>query len=73
MCIDIYIALCELLIFYFRAFVERLLQHNIATVGVGFPATSLLTARARFCISGAHTKEMLDKVCIITWMIVFIF
>lgn len=44
------------------AFVEQLLKQNIATVGVGFPATSLLTARARFCISGAHTKEMLDKV-----------
>lgn len=43
------------------AFVEHLLKHEIATVGVGFPATSLLTARARFCISGAHTKEMLDK------------
>ncbi|KAF8777873.1 Serine palmitoyltransferase 2 like protein [Argiope bruennichi] len=43
------------------AFVRHLLKHGIATVGVGFPATSLTTARARFCISAAHTKEMLDE------------
>ncbi|CAL1268714.1 unnamed protein product [Larinioides sclopetarius] len=42
-------------------FVRQLLKHGIATVGVGFPATSLTTARARFCISAAHTKEMLDE------------
>ncbi|XP_054714181.1 serine palmitoyltransferase 2-like [Uloborus diversus] len=43
-------------------FVRQLWKGGIATVGVGFPATSLLTARARFCISASHTKEMLDKV-----------
>lgn len=35
---------------------------GIATVGVCFPATTVVTSRARFCISAAHTKEMLDKV-----------
>ncbi|XP_042900943.1 serine palmitoyltransferase 2 [Parasteatoda tepidariorum] len=43
------------------AFVRLLQRGGIATVGVGFPATSLTTARARFCMSAAHTKEMLDK------------
>ncbi|GIX91627.1 serine palmitoyltransferase 2 [Caerostris darwini] len=42
-------------------FVRQLWKRGIATVGVGFPATSLTTARARFCISAAHTKEMLDE------------
>ena len=28
---------------------------------VGFPATPIIEARARFCLSAAHTKEMLDK------------
>jgi len=31
-------------------------------VSVGFPATVLTGARVRFCISAAHTLEMLDKV-----------
>ena len=35
---------------------------NIATVGVGFPATKICEERARFCISAGHTKEMLDHV-----------
>jgi hypothetical protein len=30
-------------------------------VVVGFPATPLMTARARVCISAAHSKEDLDK------------
>ena len=33
-------------------------------VVVGFPATPLAEARARFCISATHTREMLDKVSI---------
>lgn len=28
---------------------------------VGFPATPIIESRARFCLSAAHTKEMLDK------------
>ncbi|KAG8186299.1 hypothetical protein JTE90_007324 [Oedothorax gibbosus] len=42
-------------------FVRQLLRRGIATVGVGFPATSLTSARARFCVSAAHTKDMLDE------------
>ena len=28
---------------------------------VGFPATPVNQARARFCVSAAHTKEMIDQ------------
>jgi len=36
---------------------RALLKRNIAVVVVGFPATPLLMARARFCISAGHCKE----------------
>ncbi|GKT36405.1 Serine palmitoyltransferase 2 [Aduncisulcus paluster] len=39
-----------------------LLERNIAAVVVGFPATPLLEARVRFCISAAHTKQDLDYI-----------
>jgi serine palmitoyltransferase len=39
-----------------------MLEKNIATVSVAFPATTLSGGRVRFCISAAHTREMLDKV-----------
>ena len=39
-----------------------MLEKGVAVVTVGFPATSLIGARVRFCISAAHTTEMLDKV-----------
>ena len=35
---------------------------------VGFPATPIIEARARFCLSAAHTKEMLDKVRV-CWLV----
>lgn len=39
----------------------RLLKSkNIATVGVGFPATPLMEGRIRICLSASHTKEQLD-------------
>lgn len=38
------------------------LKQKVAIVGAGFPATPLLEARVRFCVSSAHSKEMLDKV-----------
>ena len=49
---------------------EMLLQ--VAVVTVAFPATPLLLARARICISASHTKEDLVKAlevifCICTW------
>ncbi|XP_012636284.2 serine palmitoyltransferase 3 [Microcebus murinus] len=44
------------------AFARHMLQKKIGVVVVGFPATPLAEARARFCISAAHTREMLDTV-----------
>lgn len=44
------------------AVVRTLTTHNIATVGVGFPATPLMEGRIRFCLSAAHTKQQLDYV-----------
>ena len=35
-------------------------ERGVAMVVVGFPATPLLTARARICISASHTRKDLD-------------
>ncbi|XP_061766558.1 serine palmitoyltransferase 3 isoform X1 [Nerophis ophidion] len=43
------------------AFAREMLERKIAVVVVGFPATPLTEARARFCMSAAHTKDMLDE------------
>uniref|UniRef100_A0A183BBN6 serine C-palmitoyltransferase n=1 Tax=Echinostoma caproni TaxID=27848 RepID=A0A183BBN6_9TREM len=43
------------------AFSRKCLGKGLGTVIVGFPATSLLLSRVRFCISSAHTREMLDR------------
>ena len=43
-------------------FVHGLFKKNIATIGVGYPATDVAEERTRFCVSASHTKEMLDKV-----------
>lgn len=43
-------------------FIRDALKRNVAIVGAGFPATPLLEARVRFCVSSAHTKDMLDRV-----------
>ena len=40
-----------------------MLEKGVACVTVGFPATGLTGGRVRFCLSAAHTREMLDKVC----------
>lgn len=42
--------------------IRAALKENVAIVGAGFPATPLLEARVRFCVSSAHTREMLDRV-----------
>lgn len=34
---------------------------QVAVVVVGFPATPLMLARARFCLSSGHTRADLDK------------
>ncbi|EER03642.1 serine palmitoyltransferase, putative [Perkinsus marinus ATCC 50983] len=41
-------------------FSRECLKRNIATVVVGYPATPVTLARARFCVSASHTKEQLD-------------
>ncbi|XP_071079011.1 serine palmitoyltransferase 2-like [Haliotis cracherodii] len=43
------------------AFNRMALERGLGTVVVGFPATPIIESRARFCLSAAHTKEMLDK------------
>jgi len=42
--------------------IRSALKQKVAIVGAGFPATPILEARVRFCISSAHTREMLDQV-----------
>lgn len=49
-------------VFFYSAFSREMLKRNIAVVVVGFPATPIIESRSRFCLSAAHTKEMLDKV-----------
>ncbi|XP_062503727.1 serine palmitoyltransferase 2-like isoform X2 [Corticium candelabrum] len=43
------------------AFSRELLARGIGVVVVGFPATGITETRARFCLSAAHTREMLDE------------
>ncbi|CAN4085412.1 unnamed protein product [Withania somnifera] len=43
------------------AFSRDCLKQNVAVVTVAFPATPLLLARARICISAAHSREDLNK------------
>lgn len=43
------------------AFSRSCVSRGLATVVVGFPATPIVEARARFCLSAAHTKKMLDE------------
>lgn len=43
------------------AFSRECLKRNVAIVTVAFPATPLLLARARICISAAHTREDLQR------------
>jgi len=38
------------------------IEKGLGIVVVGFPATPIMEARARLCLSSAHTKETLDKV-----------
>lgn len=44
------------------AFGREMIKRNVGVVVVGFPATPIIESRARFCLSAAHTKEMLDDV-----------
>ena len=42
------------------AFSRECLKRGVAVVVVGFPATSVILSRARFCISAGHSKADLD-------------
>ncbi|KAM9727699.1 serine palmitoyltransferase 3 isoform 2-T2 [Menidia menidia] len=44
------------------AFAREMLERRIGVVVVGFPATPITEARARFCVSAAHTRDMLNQV-----------
>ncbi|KAM0322205.1 hypothetical protein ACHAQA_009696 [Verticillium albo-atrum] len=43
------------------AFSHEMLKRKIAVVVVGYPATPLISSRARFCVSSAHNKEDMDR------------
>jgi len=44
------------------AFSRLMTENGIACVVVGFPATPIVSARVRFCLSASHTREQLDYV-----------
>jgi serine palmitoyltransferase len=41
---------------------REMLRRKVGVVVVSFPGTEMTESRCRFCISAAHTKEMLDHV-----------
>jgi serine palmitoyltransferase len=43
------------------AFSHEMLKRKISVVVVGYPATPLISSRARFCLSAAHNKDDLDR------------
>ena len=43
------------------AFSHEMLRRKISVVVVGYPATPLVSSRARLCVSAAHTKDDLDR------------
>jgi serine palmitoyltransferase len=43
------------------AFSHEMLARAISVVVVGYPATPLISSRARFCVSAAHNKDDLDR------------
>ncbi|CRK37071.1 hypothetical protein BN1708_016566, partial [Verticillium longisporum] len=43
------------------AFSHEMLKRKIAVVVVGYPATPLISSRARFCVSSAHNKDDMDR------------
>ncbi|TVY14810.1 Serine palmitoyltransferase 2 [Lachnellula arida] len=44
------------------AFSHEMLRRKISVVIVGYPATPLVSSRARFCVSAAHNKDDMDRV-----------
>ncbi|KAI1003981.1 Serine palmitoyltransferase 2 [Podosphaera aphanis] len=43
------------------AFSHEMLRRKISVVVVGYPATPLISCRARFCVSAAHNKDDMDR------------
>jgi serine palmitoyltransferase len=43
------------------AFSHEMLQRKISVVIVGYPATPLISSRARFCVSASHNKDDMDR------------
>ena len=43
------------------AFSHEMLRRKISVVIVGYPATPLVSSRARLCVSAAHNKDDLDR------------
>lgn len=43
------------------AFSHEMLRRKISVVVVGYPATPLISSRARFCVSAAHNVEDLER------------
>jgi serine palmitoyltransferase len=43
------------------AFSHEMLRRKISVVIVGYPATPLISSRARFCVSAAHNKNDMDR------------
>eukprot|EP01012_Entosiphon_sulcatum_P015489 TRINITY_DN2043_c0_g1_i1.p1 TRINITY_DN2043_c0_g1~~TRINITY_DN2043_c0_g1_i1.p1 ORF type:complete len:505 (-),score=77.00 TRINITY_DN2043_c0_g1_i1:215-1729(-) len=43
------------------SFTRECLKRGLAVTVVGYPATPLVESRVRFCLSAAHTQEILDK------------
>lgn len=43
------------------AFSHEMLKRKVSVVVVGYPATPLISSRARFCVSAAHNKDDLDR------------
>ena len=44
------------------AFSREMLRRGIGIVVVGFPATPIITSRARFCMSASHTRMSLPSI-----------
>lgn len=51
-----------LFLHFVRAFAREMLERKVGVVVVGFPATPITEARARFCMSAGHTRDMLNEV-----------
>ena len=66
-CFSLYLFICTVRSLYspsahiHSAFSRGLLERGIAICLGGYPATPIISSRARFCVSAAHTREDLGK------------